>query len=90
MNPCTWLVCAKIVKRGRGERGPTQGSMFSAGYEPTQDSAFGEGFESTQSCAFDVGHEPTRGSAFGEGASPPKPTPGIGEEGARSPRVRTR
>ena len=67
VNPYTWLVCAKIVKRSRGEREPTQGSMFSAGHEPTQDSAFGEGFESTQSSALGVGHEPTQDSAFGEG-----------------------
>ena len=46
VNLFTWLVCAKIVKRGRGEREPIQGSMFSAGHEPNQDSAFGEGFES--------------------------------------------
>ena len=31
----------EIVKRSRGERDPTQGSMFSAVHEPTQDSAFG-------------------------------------------------
>ena len=40
--PFTWLVCEKIVKYGRGERKPTQRSIFSAGREPTQDSAFGE------------------------------------------------
>ena len=54
VNPYTWLVCEKIVKCGRGDREPTQGSMFSAGHEPTQDSALG------------VGHEPTQDSAFGE------------------------
>ena len=80
----------KIVKRDRGEREPTQGSMFSAGHEPTQDSAFGESFESTQSCAFSVGHEPIQDNAFSEGASQPKPTSRIGEAGARSPRVRRR
>ena len=37
-----------------------------------------------------MGHRPSQDSAFGEGASPPKPTSGIGEEGARSPRVLTR
>ena len=67
VNSYTWLVCAKIVKCGRGEREPTQGSMFSVGREPTQDRAFGEGFESTQSSAFGVGHEPTQDSAVGEG-----------------------
>ena len=64
--------------------------MFGAVHDPTQDSAFGEGFESPQSCAFGVGHEPTQDSSLSEGASPPKPTPGNGEEGARSPRVRRR
>ena len=49
----------------RGDREPTQGSMFSAGHEPTQDGAFDKGHDSTQ-------------------------TPGIGEEGVRSPRVRRR
>ena len=48
------------MKCGRGEREPTQGSMFSAGHEPTQDSAFGEGHESTQSSAFGVGRESTQ------------------------------
>ena len=41
--PYTWLVCAQIVKIGRGEGEPTQDSMFSAGHEPTQGSAFGKG-----------------------------------------------
>ena len=36
VNPYTWLVCAKIVKFGRGEGDPTPGSMFSAEHEPTQ------------------------------------------------------
>ena len=47
VNPYTWFVCAKIVKCGRGERGSTGDSMFSAGHEPTQDSACGERNEST-------------------------------------------
>ena len=64
--------------------------MFCTDHEPTQDSASGEGFESTQSCAFDVGQDPTPSSALIEAASAPKPTPGIGEERARSPRVRRR
>ena len=55
-----WLVYAKIVKCGRGEREPTQDSMFSAGHEPTQDSAFGEGHESTQGNAFGAGYESTQ------------------------------
>ena len=65
-NPFTWLVCAKIVKCGRGERELTQGSMFSEGHDTTQDSAFGEGFES-HSSSIGVGHEPTQDSDFGEG-----------------------
>ena len=52
-----WLVCAKIVKCGRGERKPTQDSMCSAGHEPTQDSTFGEEHESTQGSAFGAGYE---------------------------------
>ena len=55
------------MKFGRGEREPTQGSMFSAGHDPTEDNAFIEGFESTQSSAFGVEHEPIQDSAFGEG-----------------------
>ena len=65
VNPYTWLVCAKIVKRGRGEREPTQGSMFNAGHEPTQDIAFGEGFESTQSSS--TTGPKSRGLVFPEG-----------------------
>ena len=83
-------MCAKIVQRGRGEKEAAQGSTFSAGHEPPQDGSFGEGFEPNQSRAFGVGHERTQDSAFGDGASAPKPTPGIGEEGARSSRVRAR
>ena len=45
------------------------------------------GRESTQGSMFSAGHEPTQDGAFGEGTSPPRQTPGIGEEGARSPRV---
>ena len=67
VNPYTWLVCAKMMKCGRGEREPTQGSMFSAGHKPNQDSAFGEGHESSERSAFGVGHEPTQDSACGEG-----------------------
>ena len=66
VNPYTWLVCAKIVKCGKGEMGPTDGSIFSEGHDPTEDSAFSEGFESTESSAFGVGHELTQDSDFGE------------------------
>ena len=66
VKPYTWLVGAKIVKCGKGEREPTEGSMFSVGHDPTQDSAFGEGFEFTQSSAVGVRHEPTQDSAFRE------------------------
>ena len=51
----------------RGEREPTQDSMFRAGHEPTQDSAFGEGHEFTQGSAFGEGHESTQSGAFGAG-----------------------
>ena len=57
VNPYTWLVCAKTVKCGRGEREPTQGSAFGEGHESTQGSVFVAGYESTQSRAFGVGHE---------------------------------
>ena len=43
INPCTWLVCAQIVKIGRSEEEPTEDSMFSAAHEPTEGSAFGTG-----------------------------------------------
>ena len=47
------LMCAKIVKFGRGEGEPIQDSMFSAGHEPTQGNAFGVGHESTQTDPWD-------------------------------------
>ena len=53
VNPYAWLVCAKIVKCGLSETGPTQGGTFSAGHELIQDSAFGEGFGSTQADPWD-------------------------------------
>ena len=73
VDPYTWLVSSKIVKCGRGEREPTQDSMFSAGHEPTQDSAFGAGHESTQGSAFGAGHEPTHSNPWDrrEGSAQP-------------------
>ena len=90
VNPHTWLVCAKIVKCGRGGGEPTQDSMFSPGHEPTQDSAFGDGHESIQGSAFGPGTSPPKAVLSVWGTSPPKLTPGIGEERARSPPVRRR
>ena len=81
----TWLVYSKIVKYGKGDKEPTQGSMFSAGHEPTQDRAFGEGFESTQSSDFGMGHEPTQDSAFGEGRESTQNDPWDRRRGSAQP-----
>ena len=53
-------------------------------------SATGAGHNPTQGSDFSVGHEPTQTVLSLPDTSPLKPTPGIGEEGARSRPVRMR
>ena len=63
--------------------------MLSAGHEPTEGSALSEGRESTQGSAFSAGCTNSPKMVLSvRGTSPPKPTPGIVEEGARSPPLR--
>ena len=90
VNFYTWLVCSKIAKYNRGARELTQGIMVSARHEPTQDGAFGEGHELTKDCAGGAGHESPEAVLSMRGTSPPKLTPGIGKEGARSWPVHSR
>ena len=87
VNPYTWLVCAKIVKFGRGEGDPTSGSMFSAGHEPAKTVllARGVGREPTQGSVFGAGYEPTQGNAFGAGHEPTQTDPWDRRRGSAQP-----
>ena len=63
--------------------------MFGAGHEPTQDNA--SDCSSPPKAVLSVwGTSPPKTVLSARGASSPESTPGIGEEGARSPRVSRR
>ena len=77
-----WLVCAKIVKCGRGEKELTQDSMFSAGHEP---GAFGEGHEFTKGSALGAGHAFAQSIAFGAGHESTQTGPWDRRQGSAQP-----
>ena len=85
VNSYTLLVCAKIVKCGRGEREPTQDSMFSAGRKPTKQKGLSARGTSPPKAVFSVRGTIIRSSSFGAGHEPTQTEPWDRRGGSAQP-----